>query len=59
MNQKQAESEMKYRLIKILLAAMETEGLNSGSEKEVIQLYHNRLGFRLILFRLLKLDLTT
>ena len=34
MNQKQAESEMKYRLIKILLDAMEADGLISASEKE-------------------------
>jgi len=37
MNQKQAESEMKYRLIMILLDAMEKEGFISGSEKEVIR----------------------
>ncbi len=37
MNQKQAESEMKYRLIMILFDAMEKEGLISDSEKEVIR----------------------
>ncbi|MDD4803122.1 MAG: hypothetical protein PHF24_09320 [Syntrophomonas sp.] len=37
MNQKQAENEMKYRLIKILLDGMEVKGLINGSEKEAIR----------------------
>lgn len=36
MNKQQAENEMKYRLIKIMLEAMEAEGLINGSEKETV-----------------------
>ncbi len=36
MNKQQAENEMKYRLAKIMLEAMEAEGLISGSEKETV-----------------------
>lgn len=32
MNKQQAEKEMKYRLIKIMMEAMEEEGLISGPE---------------------------
>jgi len=37
MNKRQAENEMKYRLIRILLDAMETDGLISSAEKEIIR----------------------
>lgn len=37
MNKKQAENEIQYRLIKILLDAMETDGLISLTEKEIIR----------------------
>lgn len=36
MNKQQAEKEMKYRLIKIMLEAMEAEGLINVSEKETV-----------------------
>ena len=36
MNKQQAENEMKYRLIKIVLEAMDAEGLLSVSEKEAV-----------------------
>jgi len=36
MNKQQAGNEMKYRLIKIMLEAMEAEGLISVSEKETV-----------------------
>jgi hypothetical protein len=34
MNKQQAENEMKYRLIKIMLETMEADGLISVSEKK-------------------------
>lgn len=36
MNKQQAENEMQYRLIRILLDAMEADGLISASEKEAV-----------------------
>lgn len=36
MNKQQAGNEMKYRFIKIMLEAMEAEGLISASEKETV-----------------------
>lgn len=36
MNKQQADKEMKYRLIRIVLDAMEADGLISADEKEAV-----------------------